>query len=77
HYGRPDQKYLRTMTLSDAEKYLKEGHFPAGSMEPKIEAAGEFLRCGGKRAVICSIKNIEKALAGKAGTEIVRAVQDS
>ena len=71
HYGQPEQKYLRTMTLEEAEKYLKEGHFPTGSMGPKIEAAAAFLQRGGKRAVICSIKDIERAVAGKAGTEII------
>jgi carbamate kinase len=71
HYGRPEQKYLRTLPMEEAETYLRAGHFPAGSMGPKIEAAGKFLRCGGKRAVICSVKDIEKALAGEAGTEIV------
>jgi len=71
-YGQPDQKYLRTMTLDEGARYLKEGHFPPGSMGPKIEAAMEFLRSGGKRAVITSIGAIEEAIAGKAGTEIIR-----
>jgi carbamate kinase len=72
HYGQPDQQYLRTLTLKDATRYLKEGHFPPGSMRPKIEAAMQFLRGGGKRAVITSIQAIEEAIAGKAGTEIIR-----
>ena len=71
-YGQPDQKYLRTMTLDEGARYLKEGHFPPGSMGPKIEAAMEFLRSGGKRAVITSIEAIKEAVAGKAGTELIR-----
>jgi carbamate kinase len=72
HYGKPDQQYLRALTLKDAARYLKEGHFPPGSMRPKIEAAMQFLRGGGKRAIITSIEAIEEAIAGKAGTEIIR-----
>ncbi len=70
NYGRPGQKFLRSVTLKEAARYLKEGHFPAGSMGPKIEAAVRFIKNRGKRALITSIKDIEAAVAGKAGTEI-------
>jgi len=70
HYGTPKQRFLRTLTAADAEKYLARGHFPAGSMRPKVEAALQFVRSGGQRAVITSINAIEAAVAGKAGTEI-------
>jgi hypothetical protein len=40
-------------------------------MKPKIESAIRFLDSGGKRAVICSISNCEKAVKGKAGTTIL------
>lgn len=74
-YGQPNQKYLHTLTLEEAARHLKEGHFPPGSMGPKIEAAMEFLRGGGKRAVISSIESIEEALTGKAGTELMRGAR--
>jgi carbamate kinase len=41
-------------------------------MGPKVEAAMQFIQKGGKRAVITSIEKIEEAVAGKAGTEIVK-----
>lgn len=72
NYGRQDQEYLRNLTLEKAQKYRCEGHFPTGSMWPKIEAARDFLKYGGKRAVISSIAEIEDAIAGKAGTEILK-----
>ena len=72
NYGLPDQMLLRSMTLEEASRYLAEGHFPAGSMGPKVEAAVQFIRSGGKRAVITSIDDIVKAVAGRAGTEVVR-----
>lgn len=73
NYGQPNQKFLRTITLEEAARYLKEGQTPAGSMGPKIEAALKFVQNGGKRAVITSLDTIEQAVAGKAGTEIIRA----
>jgi carbamate kinase len=72
HYGQPQQQYLRSLTLDEAARYLADGHFPPGSMGPKIEAAMTFLHSGGKRAVIASIAAIEQAVAGHAGTELIR-----
>lgn len=71
HYGQPDENFLRTLKAREATQYLKEGQFPAGSMGPKVEAAVQFIRKRGKRAVITSIEKIEEAVEGKAGTEIV------
>jgi carbamate kinase len=72
HYGERDQQFLRTLTVEDAAWHLREGHFPQGSMGPKVEAAVEFIRNGGERAIITSIETIEKAVSGNAGTEVVR-----
>jgi len=70
NYGKPEEQFLSSVTLKEAGQYLREGHFPTGSMGPKIEAAMQFVRHSGKRAVITSIEEIESAVAGKAGTEI-------
>jgi len=70
NYGRSNEKFLSSMTLKEAAKYHKEGHFPVGSMGPKIEAATQFIQNRGKRAMICSIEDIDKAVEGKAGTRI-------
>ena len=72
HFRQPEQVFLRTLTLKQANRYLKQGHFPPGSMGPKVEAAVQFIKSGGKRAVIASIQSIEAAVAGKAGTEVTR-----
>ena len=72
NYGKADQQFLRSMALKEAEQYLKEGQFPSGSMGPKIEAAMQFVRHSGKRAVITSIEQIQPAVEGEAGTEIRR-----
>lgn len=70
-YGMADQEFLRRLTIKEASLYTAEGHFPPGSMGPKVEAAARFIQRGGKRAVICSIEAIEEAVAGRAGTELV------
>jgi len=72
NFGQPHQKFLRTITIKEAAHYMKQGHFPPGSMQPKIEAALKFLQSGGKRAVITSIGKIDEAVKGKTGTEITR-----
>jgi carbamate kinase len=59
------------MTVVEAKKYLSEGHFPAGSMGPKIQAAINFLEGGGRRVVITSIEKSVAAALGHAGTVIV------
>lgn len=72
HYGTPDQRLLRHLSALEAEKLLAEGHFPAGSMGPKMEAAIHFVQKGGPRAFITSLEKIEAAVAGRAGTRIAR-----
>jgi len=71
HYGGNHQKYLRAMTITEAQRYLKSGHFPPGSMGPKVEAAMGFVRHTGNRAVISSVRAIKDAVEKKAGTEVV------
>lgn len=70
NYRKPNQVDLDRMTLSEAKRYLREGHFPPGSMGPKIEAVIRFLEEGGEEALITSSENIERALAGETGTRI-------
>ncbi len=72
HFGESNQEFLHTLTTEQANQYLKQGHFPPGSMGPKVEAAVQFIKSGGKRAIIASILSIEEAVRGRAGTEITR-----
>ena len=72
NYGKPDQKWLDTITLAEAKKYLAEGiHIAKGSMEPKMQAIIWFLEAGGKEAIITNPENISRALKGETGTHIV------
>jgi carbamate kinase len=72
HFGTPREEFLKVIKVSEAMSLLTQGHFESGSMAPKVEACLEFLSWGGKRAIICSVEEIESALEGKAGTEFLR-----
>jgi carbamate kinase len=72
NFGKPEEKQVDRMTVSEANKYLDEGvHFAKGSMEPKIKAIIWFLENGGKQALITNPENIGRALNGETGTWIV------
>lgn len=70
HYGKAEQQELTRMTVPQAKQYLSQGHFPPGSMGPKILAAIRFVEATGAEALITSPDSIERALAGEAGTRI-------
>ncbi len=70
YYNTPHQKDIDHMTTSQAKKYLKEGHFPTGSMGPKVESAVNFLEKCGEKVIITSLEHSISALKGDAGTTI-------
>jgi carbamate kinase len=71
HFGTPQETYLSQITLSEARTFDEEGHFPPGSMGPKIHGAIHFLERGGKSVTITSLDRIDDALHGLTGTRIV------
>lgn len=71
NFGREDQEELDTVSVSQVRRYLEEGHFPAGSMGPKIEAAIKFIDGGGRRAIIGHLNEAVPAIKGETGTHIV------
>jgi carbamate kinase len=71
-FGGPEERWIDRMTLSEAKARLAEGrHFAAGSMGPKIEAVIGYLERGGVEAIITDPDNVERALAGETGTQLV------
>ena len=69
-WGKPDQRILRKVAVSEIKEYVEAGHFPAGSMGPKVDAVIEFVESSGSRGIICNLDDIQKAVEGVAGTEI-------
>jgi len=70
-FTKPTRRWLDSMTVAEAEKYLAEGQFGKGSMEPKVRAVVAYLKQGGKTAMITNPENMLKALRGETGTRIV------
>lgn len=71
NYGTKPQEKIGRLTVDQAEQYIREGHFPGGSMLPKVRAAVEFVKNGGRRACIGSVESIVETLQGSAGTQFV------
>ena len=70
-FGKPSQRPLGAVTLEEIEAYFAEGHFEPGSMGPKIDAVIQFLRGGGRRALITNPESLPQAIEGRAGTHFV------
>lgn len=70
-FGTDDARDIEQMTAAQAEQWLADGQFPAGSMGPKVESAIEFVEAGGELAVITSDRFVVSALEGRHGTRIV------
>lgn len=69
HYNKPEQRELDHVSLAEAARYVEEGHFPLGSMLPKVEAAMKFVRANpDKKAIITSLDKAIEALEGSTGT---------
>ena len=69
-YGTGDQRAIRSMDLAEAQSLLSGGDLGTGSMRPKVEAAADFVRSGGRRAVIAALGDGLAALRGETGTTI-------
>jgi carbamate kinase len=72
-YKKPSQQPLYRIDAAELERHARAGQFPPGSMGPKVESALQFLRAGGKEAIIASVDELSAAVAGAAGTHILPA----
>ena len=72
NYKKPNERPLYNITSDEAQRYLDEGHFPPGSMGPKIRAAIHFLVWGGSFALITSLDKVSEAFEGRSGTRITK-----
>ena len=71
NFGKPDQKWLDSMTPDEARQYEKEGQFAPGSMLPKVQAAVRFAESKpGRTALITLLEKARDGIAGKTGTAI-------
>lgn len=71
NFGKEDEIKLDTLSVADAKKYLAEGQFEEGTMEPKIEAAIDFIGESAIRSVLITKLNKDDAeISGGMGTLI-------
>lgn len=72
-FNKPTQRGIQRANSAEMNAYLKQGHFPPGSMGPKVEAAIYFLDKGGKEVIITSYEYLLEAIDRTKGTHIVPA----
>lgn len=68
NFGTANEVKLEKVSLPDMQRYLMEGHFSKGSMEPKVKSCIHFVQRTGKRAIISSLERVRSALYGQSGT---------
>lgn len=74
NFNKPDEKWLDSLTVEEARKYMAEGHFAKGSMLPKVEAAVQFAASKpGRHALITMLEKAKDGILGKTGTRISAA----
>jgi carbamate kinase len=71
-WGTPSQRAIARLTLADADALLAGPALGTGNMRPKVEAAADFVRSGGERAIIAELAQGLQALRGEAGTTITK-----
>ena len=73
NFNQPDQRFLERITVKELRRYQREGHFPPGSMGPKIEAALDFMgrKSNNRKVIITSPECVAAAVEGEGGTTIV------
>ena len=71
NFGKPDQKWLDSLTPEEARRYMDEGQFAPGSMLPKVQAAVQFAESRpGRKALITLLEKAGAGVAGETGTTI-------
>ena len=71
NYGRPNQKWMRSLPVDQARAMMEKNQFPPGSMGPKVQSAIDFVEATGKEVLITDADSLKQALERKAGTSIV------
>ena len=71
NFRKENEKWLDSLTLEEAQKYVDEGQFAPGSMLPKVEAAMRFAASKpGRKSLITLLEKAQDGIAGKTGTTI-------
>ncbi len=71
NFNKPNVQWLDRLTVEEARRYMAEGQFGKGSMEPKIKAVIQYLEHGGTWALVTNPANMLRALSGETGTHFM------
>jgi len=71
NFNKPNVQWLDRLTVEEARRYMAEGQFGKGSMEPKIKAVIQYLEHGGSWALVTNPENMLRALSGETGTHFM------
>lgn len=67
----PDERVFENVSASELKRYIDEGHFPAVTTFPKVDASIRFVSAfPNRKAVIANLEKAKDGLAGKTGTTI-------
>lgn len=69
--GTPEERVFDKITASELKKYIDDGHFPAVTTFPKVDASIRFVSAFPEsKAVIANLEKAKDGLLGKSGTTI-------
>lgn len=72
NFGKPDQKWLDSLTIAQARDLMAQDQFGKGSMQPKIEALLKYVQAYPQgQGIITDPASMAKALNGEAGTRLL------
>ena len=71
NFGKENQQALGVISVEEAQKYINDKQFGAGSMLPKVQASLKFAQTG-KKAIITSLENAQDAISKNLGTIIIK-----
>ncbi|MEO0224701.1 MAG: hypothetical protein ABIL76_06390 [candidate division WOR-3 bacterium] len=71
NYKKENEKPLDIVKVDELEKYYNEGHFPEGSMGPKVLAVIDFVKKTKRKAIITSLDKAYEGFLNKTGTIII------
>jgi carbamate kinase len=64
NFARPDARGLGIVTPDELRHFASAGHFPSGTMGPKVEAAMRFIEAGGSEVVVTSPDHLLASIEG-------------
>ncbi|MDP8887009.1 MAG: carbamate kinase, partial [Thermoproteota archaeon] len=67
-YKKPTQRLVSELFVNKDESSTNILQLEEGSMGPKVRACLQFVKNGGKEAIIASLDNVVDAISGRTGT---------